>query len=98
MISNFEKLSIDISLFEVCNMLKSKYWNKNTEARKQIMEQLTISITELSKVLGVSKPIAYRLANSKGFPVLQIGSRKVIPVKKLEKWLEENTGFVGGEK
>ena len=52
---------------------------------KQIIEQLTISVTELSKVLGVSKPIAYRLANSKDFPVLQIGSRKVIPVKKLEK-------------
>ena len=65
---------------------------------EQIIEQLTISVTELSKVLGVSKPIAYRLANSKDFPVLQIGSRKVIPVKKLEKWLEENTGFVGGEK
>ena len=60
---------------------------------KQIIEQLTISVTELSKVLGVSKPIAYRLANSKDFPVLQIGSRKVIPVKKLEKWLEEKIEF-----
>lgn len=62
------------------------------------MEQLSIFITELLKVLGVSKPIAYRLANSKGFPVLQIDRCKVIPIKKLEKWLEETTGFIGGEK
>lgn len=34
------------------------------------MEQLTISVTELSKVLGISKPIAYKLANSKDFPIL----------------------------
>lgn len=61
------------------------------------MEQLSISVKDLARVLGVSKPVAYRLANSKGFPVLQIGRRKVIPVKNLEKWLEENTGFAGGE-
>ncbi len=61
------------------------------------MEQLSISVKDLARVLGISKPIAYKLANSKGFPVLQIGRRKVIPVKNLEKWLEENTGFAGGE-
>lgn len=61
------------------------------------MEQLSISVKDLARVLGISKPIAYKLANSKGFPILQIGRRKVIPVKNLEKWLEENTGFAGGE-
>lgn len=66
--------------------------------RKQIIKQLIISVTELSKVFCISKSITYKLANSKDFPILQIGRRKVIPVKKLEKWLEENTGFVGGEK
>lgn len=62
------------------------------------LEKLSISIKELSEVLGISKPIAYKLANSKDFPILQIGRRKVIPVKKLERWLEENTGFIGGKK
>lgn len=57
------------------------------------LEQLSISVKELSEVLGISKPIAYKLANSKGFPILQIGRRKVIPIKKLEKWLEENTNI-----
>lgn len=61
------------------------------------MEQLSISVKDLARVLGISKPIAYKLANSKGFPILQIGRRKVIPVKNLEKWLEENTDFAGGE-
>ena len=59
------------------------------------LEQLSISVKELSEVLGISKPIAYKLANSKGFPILQIGRRKVIPIKKLEKWLEENTNIRG---
>ena len=62
------------------------------------LEQLSISVKELSEVLGISKPIAYKLANSKGFPILQIGRRKIIPVKKLEKWLEENTNIRGDTK
>ncbi len=62
------------------------------------LEQLSISVKELSEVLGISKPIAYKLANSKGFPILQIGRRKVIPIKKLEKWLEENTNIRGDTK
>lgn len=60
------------------------------------LEQLSISVKKLSEVLGISKPIAYKLANSKGFPILQIGRRKVVPIKKLEKWLEENTN-IGGD-
>lgn len=62
------------------------------------LEQLSISVKELSEVLGISKPIAYKLANSKSFPILQIGRRKVIPIKKLEKWLEENTNIRGDTK
>ena len=62
------------------------------------LEQLSISVKELLEALGISKPIAYKLANSKGFPILQIGRRKVIPIKKLEKWLEENTNIRGDTK
>ena len=61
------------------------------------LEQLSISVKELSEVLRISKLIAYKLANSKVFPIL-IDRRNVIPIKKLEKWLEENTGFIDGEK
>lgn len=55
------------------------------------MEKLTLSVEELGKQLGISKPTAYKLANSKGFPVCQLGKRKIIPVEALQTWLKENT-------
>lgn len=55
------------------------------------MDKLTYSIPEVAQVLGVSRPTAYALANSKGFPVLNIGKRKVIPVEGLQEWIKKNS-------
>ena len=55
------------------------------------MEKLTLSISEVAQVLGVSKPTAYALTNSKGFPVLHIGKRKVVPVQGLQEWIQKNS-------
>jgi len=55
------------------------------------MEKLTYSIPEVAQVLGVSKPTAYNLANSKGFPVLHIGKRKVVPAQGLQEWIQKNS-------
>ena len=55
------------------------------------MEKLTLSIPEAAKVLGVSAPTAYALANSKGFPILKIGKRKVVPVRQLQIWIDKNS-------
>jgi excisionase family DNA binding protein len=55
------------------------------------MEKLTLSIPEVAQVLGVSKPTAYALANSKGFPILKIGKRKVVPVRQLQIWIDKNS-------
>lgn len=62
------------------------------------MEKLTLSVSEMAQQLGVSKPTAYKLANSKGFPVLLIGERKVIPVDGLKRWMNQNTGQRGRAK
>ena len=43
-------------------------------------------------LLGVSISSMYELMNEKGFPVLRIGSRLVIPKDKLRAWVEQNTG------
>lgn len=40
---------------------------------------LMLSVQEIAKVLGISKTSAYELVRSKGFPVLKIGSRMVVP-------------------
>ncbi|MDP4119588.1 MAG: helix-turn-helix domain-containing protein [Bacillota bacterium] len=55
------------------------------------MERLTISVEEMAKELGISKPTAYMLANSEGFPVLKIGKRKVVPVQGLQEWIKKNS-------
>ena len=43
-------------------------------------------------LLGVSISSMYELMHEKGFPVLRIGSRLVIPKDKLRAWVEQNTG------
>lgn len=55
------------------------------------MEKLTLSIPEVAQVLGVSKPTAYALANSEGFPILHIGKRKVVPAQGLREWIQKNS-------
>jgi len=56
------------------------------------MEKLTYSIPEVAKALGISCPLAYKLSHSKGFPILQIGKRKVVPVAGLLEWIKNNSG------
>ena len=43
-------------------------------------------------VLGVSISSAYELMQEPGFPVLKIGSRKVVPKEKFRDWVESFTG------
>ena len=43
-------------------------------------------------LLGVSISSMYELMHEKGFPVLRVGSRLVIPKDKLRTWVEQNTG------
>ncbi len=53
---------------------------------------LMLSVREIAKVLGISKTSAYELVRTKGFPVLKIGSRLVVPKEKFREWVEQNTG------
>lgn len=51
------------------------------------MEKMVISVQELSETMGISLPKAYELTKRKGFPVLRVGTRILIPVSELENWL-----------
>ena len=55
------------------------------------MNRVTWSIPEMAEALGISKGTAYRLAKTKGFPLLNIGKRKVIPVEGLQEWIKKNS-------
>lgn len=50
---------------------------------------LALCADEVAQVLGVSRAGAYTLMHSKGFPVLQVGKRLVVPKDKLLAWIEE---------
>ena len=59
------------------------------------MEKLTVTVDELAKIVGVSRPTAYELIHKEGFPTVRIGRRIVIPLDSLKRWLEEQAGAVG---
>ena len=51
------------------------------------MDKLAYSITETAQVLGVSRPVVYNLIRQPGFPVFQIGGRKLVSVEGLRDWV-----------
>lgn len=53
-------------------------------------DKMTVSVEEMASMLGISRSVAYQLIKEKGFPSIRVGERRVIiPVKSLERWLEE---------
>ena len=55
------------------------------------MDKLAYSVTETAQVLGVSCPTVYALMKQSGFPVFQIGGRKLISVDGLRNWVRNQT-------
>ena len=51
------------------------------------MDKLAYSLTETAQVLGVSRPTVYALIKQSGFPVFQIGGRKLVSVEGLRDWV-----------
>lgn len=46
------------------------------------------SVEEMAEYLGISRAAAYQLANRADFPTLRIGRRMIIPVDRLEAWVD----------
>ena len=51
---------------------------------------LFLNAETVAKLLGVSPSTGYELMHEKGFPVLRIGSRMVVPKEKFREWVETN--------
>lgn len=47
-----------------------------------------LSMKQVLKVLGVSQTVYYRLVNSGELPTVSLGSRKLVRVKTLKKYLD----------
>ena len=56
---------------------------------------LFLNAETVAKLLGVSPSTGYELMHEKGFPVLRIGSRMVVPGSLFHAWVEANVG--GGD-
>lgn len=54
-------------------------------------DRLLYSVSEMRKVLGVGKNLAYKLLERNDFPKLVINGRYYIPVDKLKKWIDKET-------
>ena len=49
----------------------------------------TYSVPEAAAVLGVSTTKMYQIIRMKGFPVIVLGKRRVIPMAALDRWMDE---------
>lgn len=52
---------------------------------------LTLTVPEVSGVLGLSRAKAYDLVRREGFPSMRIGTRILVPRDKLIRWIDEQT-------
>ena len=55
---------------------------------KNEFERRTYTVTEAAKIIGISRSLAYQMANEGKLPTILVGVRKkVIPKAALEQWL-----------
>ncbi len=51
---------------------------------------LFLNAKQVAQVLGVSPSTGYELMHEKGFPVLKVGNRMVVPKEQFIAWVETN--------
>ena len=49
---------------------------------------MMISVSQVSKVLGISRTRSYELVNEKGFPKIKSGTRIVVPKDEFKLWIQ----------
>ncbi len=56
---------------------------------RNVSQKLTYTIPEVAEILNISISQAYKLANQKGIPVVRLGKRILVSVKKLEEFINQ---------
>ncbi len=54
---------------------------------------LTLRADDVARILGISRSSAYSLLRSRGFPVIEVGRRKIIPRDALMVWINRQVGI-----
>ena len=50
---------------------------------------LMLSVSQVAKVLGISRTRSYELVNERGFPKIKIGTRIVVPKDEFKLWIQK---------
>ena len=58
--------------------------------------ELAISVEQAAKRLGLSRNMAYMMAQRGELPSVRAGRRRIVPLAALERWLSEQVAEVGG--
>lgn len=56
---------------------------------ENVNERATLTVKELSDYLGIGYSTANEMTWIEGFPVIQLGRKKLIPKAALDEWLLE---------
>ena len=52
---------------------------------------MTMTVEEMGKELHITRTVAYRLIEEKGFPIFTIGRRRLVNRKMLQELIDEKT-------
>lgn len=52
------------------------------------MDKLAYSTAEAAEVLGVSRPVVYKLMRQASFPVFKVGTRTLVSAEGLRAWVQ----------
>ena len=63
---------------------------KNSTYKSYDELPLFLNAETTAQLLGISISGMYELMHEKGFPVLKIGTRLVVPREKFREWVEQN--------
>lgn len=74
-----------------------KYLSNNTKGGSAMKESyksfdelpMMLSVSQVAKVLGISRTMSYELVNEKGFPKIKIGTRIVVPKDEFKLWIQK---------
>jgi excisionase family DNA binding protein len=50
-----------------------------------------LTVADIGKILGVSRPTAYQLVHQEGFPKIQVGRTIRIPADGFQRWIERQS-------
>ena len=55
------------------------------------VEPMAVSAATAAQLLGVSRPVIYRLMQNGGLPWFKVGTRTLLPVSGLKEWVAAQT-------